>query len=112
MDKMSFDEEWVAIRPETTARWSLIGDFDLNRVDKSEGKFDKIVTMLQVKYGRTRQQARDEVGKFWLEYMVRNKDNPRVASLAKTKTRRKTNERSIRKEKTQAPLQGNANPQP
>ena len=112
MDKMSFDEEWVAIRPETTARWSLIGDFDLNRVDKSDGKFDKIVTMLQVKYGRTRQQARDEVGKFWLEYMVRNKDNPRVASLVKTKTRRKTNGSSRRKEKSQAPLQGNANPQP
>ena len=101
MDKMSFDEEWVAIRPEATARWNLIADFDLNRVDKSEGKFDKIVTMLQVKYGRTRQQARDEVGKFWLEYVVRNKDNPRVANLVKTKTRSKTNERSRGKEKNQ-----------
>ena len=110
MDKMSFDEEWDAVRPETTARWSLISDFDLNRVDKAEGKYDKIVTMLQVKYGRTRQQARDEVGKFWIEYMVRNKDNPRVATLVKTKTRRKTNERSRRKEKSQAPLQGSANP--
>lgn len=109
MNKMSFDEEWVAIRPETTARWSLIGDFDLNRVDKSEGKFDKIVTMLQVKYGRTRQQAREEVGKFWIEYIARNKENLRVSTQVKTKTRRKTNERSRRKEKSQTSLQGNAN---
>ena len=104
MDKMSFDEEWGTIRTETSARWSLIGDFDLNRVDKAEGKFDKIVTMLQVKYGRTRQQARDEVGKFWVEYVARNKDNPRVATRVKTKARRKTNERTSRKEKSQAPL--------
>ncbi len=110
MDKMSFDEEWTALRAETTARWSLISDFYLSRVDKAEGKFDKIVTMLQVKYGRTRQQAREEVGKFWADYMLRNKDNPRVAALVKTKTRRKTSEHSRRKEKNQAPVQGDAHP--
>ena len=108
MDKMSFDEEWSALRAETTARWSLISDFYLSRVDKAEGKFDKIVTMLQVKYGRTRQQAREEVGKFWAEYMARNKDNPRVAALAKTKTRKKTNERTQSKEKSKTPIQGDA----
>jgi hypothetical protein len=37
-------------------------------VDKAEVKFDKFVTMLQVKYGYTRQQAREEIGKFWAEH--------------------------------------------
>jgi Ca2+-binding EF-hand superfamily protein len=52
-----------------------MADFDLNKVDKAEVKFDKFVTMLQVKYGYTRQQAREEVNKLWVEYEAKSKGN-------------------------------------
>jgi hypothetical protein len=39
-----------------------MSEYDLNKVDKAEVKFDKYVTMLQVKYGYTRQQAKTEIG--------------------------------------------------
>jgi hypothetical protein len=73
LTKAAFEENWKAIRGETTARWSLMADFDLIKVDKSEEKYDRFVTMLQVKYGLNRQQARAEVDKLWLEYQVKNR---------------------------------------
>ena len=68
MNKMIFDEKWKVIRGQSTARWSLMGEFDLNKVDKANDKYNRFVTMLQVKYGYTRQQARTEVNKLWMEY--------------------------------------------
>jgi len=44
-----------------TAWWPLMSEYDLNKVDKAEVKLDKYVTMLQVKYGYTRQQAKTEI---------------------------------------------------
>jgi hypothetical protein len=38
-----------------------MGEYDLSKVDKADVKFDKYVTMLQVKYGYTRQQAKTEI---------------------------------------------------
>lgn len=73
MNKMMFEENWKVIRTQTTARWSLMADFDLNKVDKADDKYDRFVTMLQVKYGYTRQQAREEVNKLWVEYERGNK---------------------------------------
>jgi len=52
-----------------------MAEYDLLKVDKAEVKFDKFVNILQVKYGHTRQQARDEVGKRWKEYASQNPDN-------------------------------------
>jgi hypothetical protein len=40
-----------------------MGEFDLNKVDKADDKLDKYATMLQVKYGYTRKQAKLEIGK-------------------------------------------------
>ena len=48
-------------------------EYDLNKVDKAEVKFDKFVTMLQVKYGYTRQEARDKIGTLWTEYEANHK---------------------------------------
>ncbi len=76
MNKTIFDENWKAIRGQTTARWSLMADFDLNKVDKAEDKYDRFVTMLQVKYGYTRQQAREEIGKFWSERETHGGNKP------------------------------------
>jgi hypothetical protein len=73
MNKSMFEEKWSLLRGETTARWSLIADYDLLKVDKAEVKFDKFVTMLQVKYGYSRQKAREEIGKLWAEYEAKSK---------------------------------------
>ena len=72
MNKTIFEENWSQIRSVITAKWSLMVEYDLNKVDKAEIKFDKFVTMLQVKYGYTRQEARDLIGVLWKEYESRN----------------------------------------
>ena len=68
MNKSLFEEKWKLIRGEINARWSLMVEYDLAKVDKAEVKFDKFVTMLQVKYGYTRQQAKEEINKLWSAY--------------------------------------------
>lgn len=73
MNKEVFEENWKVIRAHTTARWSLIADFDLSKVNKADDKYNRFITMLQVKYGYTRQQAREEVNKLWVEYGVKSK---------------------------------------
>jgi len=75
MNKALFDEKWKEIRGQSTARWSLVSDFDLNKVDKAEDKYHRFVTMLQVKYGYTRQRARVEVNRLWVEYETNSKNN-------------------------------------
>lgn len=75
MNKTIFEEKWKLIRSQSTAWWGLMADYDLNKVDKAEIKFDKYITMLQVKYGYTRQKARDEIGKLWEEYESKNGNN-------------------------------------
>jgi Ca2+-binding EF-hand superfamily protein len=73
VNKTIFEEKWSQIRSLITARWSLMVEYDLNKVDKAEVKFDKFVTMLQVKYGYTRQEARDKIGTLWTEYEANHK---------------------------------------
>jgi VCBS repeat-containing protein len=45
-----------------------MADYDLAKVDKADDKYGKFIIMLQVKYGYTRQQARDELNKLWTGY--------------------------------------------
>jgi hypothetical protein len=73
MNKSIFEEKWDLIRGQINARWSLMVEYDLLKVDKAEVKFDKFVTMLQVKYGYTRQKAKEEIGKLWSEYESNNR---------------------------------------
>ena len=75
MNKALFEEKWKLIRGQVNTRWSLMAEYDLLKVDKAEAKFDKFVNMLQVKYGYTRQKAREEVGKLWTEYESKNIGN-------------------------------------
>lgn len=72
MNKTIFDEKWKLIRSQSTTWWGLMADYDLIKVDKAEIKFDKFVTMLQVKYGYTRQKAREEINRLWVEYEAKN----------------------------------------
>ena len=73
MNKTIFEEKWKLIRNQSTAWWSLMAEHDLSKVDKAEVKFDKFVTMLQVKYGYTRQKAKEEIALLWAEHEARNR---------------------------------------
>ena len=70
-----FEEKWKQIRSQSTGWWSLMAEYDLLKVDKAEAKFDKFVSMLQVKYGYTRQKAREEISKLWKEFESKNIGN-------------------------------------
>ncbi len=73
ISKSIFEENWKAIRSQSTARWSLMAEHDLVKVDKADVKFDKFVTMLQVKYGLTRELARDEINRLWSENTAKSR---------------------------------------
>jgi hypothetical protein len=75
MDNKMFEEGWAQIRGQIHAKWNLMVEYDLNKVDKAEMKFDKFVTMLQVKYGYTRQKARDEIGMLWAAHEAKIRSN-------------------------------------
>jgi hypothetical protein len=79
MNKNLFESKWKQIRSQTTAWWSLMSDLDLVKVDKADSKFDKYVTMLQVKYGYTRDQAKKEVSRRVAEYEAEQKDSVKPA---------------------------------
>ncbi|MDD2921363.1 MAG: hypothetical protein PHQ36_03685 [Anaerolineales bacterium] len=74
MNKTIFEENWSVIRGMINARWSLMVEYDLKKIDKAEVKFEKLVTMLLVKYGYTAQKGREEIGKLWAEYESENKN--------------------------------------
>jgi len=70
--KTIFDKNWKkVIRGQSMARWNLIAEHDLVRVDKADAKFDRFATMLQVKYGYTRQRACEEINRFWVEHEIK-----------------------------------------
>jgi len=73
INKALFEEKWKVIRSQSPNWWSLMAEFDLVKVDKADVKFDKFVTMLQVKYGYTRQKAREEINRVWSEYEAKHK---------------------------------------
>lgn len=79
MSKAVFEDNWDLIRSQISAKWSLIVEYDLNKVDKAEVKLDKFVTMLRVKYGYTHQKAREEIEKLWVEHEVKIKKESKGA---------------------------------
>ena len=52
-----------------------MSDYDLVKVDKAVIKFDKYLTMLQVKYGYTRQQAKTKLGERVADYETAHEEN-------------------------------------
>jgi uncharacterized protein YjbJ (UPF0337 family) len=55
-----FEGKWKQMRGQAKVWWGKLTDSDLEQVG---GKFDKLVGLLQEKYGYTRQQAEDEIKK-------------------------------------------------
>jgi hypothetical protein len=70
--KSKFDTKWKLIRAQSPQWWSLVAEHDLKKVDKAEDKLDKFMTLLQVKYGYTRQQAAEEINKRWAAFYKAN----------------------------------------
>jgi hypothetical protein len=68
MNKDLFESKWKQIRSQTSSWWSLMNSQDLEKVDKAEIKMIKYMTLLQVKYGYTREEARKEVTKRLKEF--------------------------------------------
>jgi hypothetical protein len=73
MNKDMFDSKWKEIRSQSNGWWSLMTDDELDKVAKSAVKYDKYVTLLQVKYGYTRDQARKEIARRMTEFENRQK---------------------------------------
>lgn len=61
LNKDIFEARWEQIRPQTKVWWSLLTEDDLNKVEKAPNKFDKYTMILRVKYGYTRERAREEI---------------------------------------------------
>lgn len=53
--------KWRQLRGEVRKTWGKITDDDLDQI---QGSYDRLVGMLQVKYGFTRQQASEEINNF------------------------------------------------
>ena len=71
--KSKFDQNWKLIRGQSVAWFNLIHEHDLKKVDKAEDKLDRFVTMIQVKYWYTRQQAAQEINRRWMAFYMARK---------------------------------------
>jgi hypothetical protein len=76
MNKTIFEDNWKQIRGKSKEWWSLINDLDLSRVDKATVKLNKYVVLLQVKYGYTKQHAREEINKHITEHEAEGRNLP------------------------------------
>jgi uncharacterized protein YjbJ (UPF0337 family) len=68
MNRTIFEGKWKQIRGKSKEWWSLINDLDLSRIDKAAVKLDKYVVLLQVKYGYTKQYAKEEINRRIVQY--------------------------------------------
>lgn len=57
MNKNIFEGKWKQVRGDVKVWWGKLTDDDL---DKVEGNYEKLIGLLQEKYGYTQQQAQDE----------------------------------------------------
>jgi uncharacterized protein YjbJ (UPF0337 family) len=63
-----FEGKWKQIRGEAKSWWGKLTDDDLER---AAGKFDVLASLLQEKYGYTRQRAAEEIDRHISEYEAR-----------------------------------------
>ena len=60
MNKDVFEGKWKQIRGHAKDWWGKLTDDDLERAG---GKYDKLVGLLQEKYGYTREHAEEEINR-------------------------------------------------
>ena len=61
MDPNVLEGKWKQLRGQVRKTWGKITDDDLDQI---QGSYDRLIGMLQVKYGYTQQQAGDEINNF------------------------------------------------
>jgi uncharacterized protein YjbJ (UPF0337 family) len=66
MDTNLLKGKWNQIKGDIKMKWADLTDNDLTRVEGSE---DKLVGLLQEKYGYSKDKAKQEVQKFMNRYM-------------------------------------------
>lgn len=60
MNNIILEGKWKQIRGQAKEWWGKLTDDDLEKID---GKYDKLIGMLQEKYGYTLEQAEEEYKK-------------------------------------------------
>ena len=70
MNKDVFEGKWEQIREVAKAWWGKLTDADL---DKAAGQFEVFISLLQEKYGYSRERAVKEIDKHLVEYKARLK---------------------------------------
>ena len=68
MNKDIFEGKWKEIRGQAKEWWGILTDDDLDRV---EGKAEKLIGLLQQKYGYTREHAEEEFNQRVREFETR-----------------------------------------
>jgi hypothetical protein len=58
-----FENKWKEIRAQSKVWWSLFSEEDLNKIETVPIKRDKYAMLLRVKYGYTRERAREEINR-------------------------------------------------
>lgn len=94
-----FDSKWQQIRSQSNGWWSLIVDSDLDKVEKWPVMRDKYVMILQVKYGYTRDQAREEIDRRVAALPLNPPDVEATTVLAAQKANSITKPRTTRAKK-------------
>lgn len=61
MNKDILKGKWMQIRGDVKDKWGKLTDDDLARVD---GQMDKLIGVLQERYGYSKEQAEQEVNRF------------------------------------------------
>lgn len=75
MNQDVFEGKWKQMRGQTRVWWGKLTDNDLDQVG---GKFEKLVGVVQEKYGYTREKAEEEVNKRVAEYEAHQKKSDAV----------------------------------
>jgi len=65
MNKDILEGKWRQMRGQVKVTWGKLTDDDLEQVG---GKFDKFISLLQAKYGYTRERAEEEISRQLAEH--------------------------------------------
>src|ERR1700752_4042489 len=81
MNTDCFEGQWRQMRGELRSWWGKLSD---NGFEKIAGKKDRLVGMLQEKYGYTRDAAQQEIDRRFSEYNARTRaaNSPHIAGKA------------------------------
>jgi uncharacterized protein YjbJ (UPF0337 family) len=81
MNTDTFEGQWKQMRGELRSWWGKLSDSDFERV---AGKKDRLLGLLQEKYGYTREAAQQEMDRRFREYDERMRTSSRATDAAKS----------------------------